>query len=91
VADLKIGNIVRLKQNHAKWCLEHPEIYQLFDGTIAKDYEIETQLHLVACLGEPVYGIITGYGSFNSYLVELKSGEFQTTYYVGREHVVKIK
>lgn len=78
---LEIGTKVQLKQSQAKWYLDHLDIYFRPDGTFDDYYETETQLHLLCCLGEPVYGTIKGYG-IDCYLVEWECGSYSTTYYI---------
>lgn len=82
-----IGHKVIMKQNNAKWFLENPEIYVSGSG-VDTEYETETLIHLICCLGESVRGKIIEYnpcGKF--YLVKFKVSNLTATYWVERNHI----
>jgi hypothetical protein len=80
-----INQKVQLKQSCAKWHLEHPEIYG-FKGALLDPYETDTLLHLVCCLGEPVYGKVIAKGNSGCWLVKWEIGDLSAQYYVARHH-----
>lgn len=80
-----INQKVQLKPSYAKWHLDNPEIYG-FKGALLDLYESETLLHLVCCLGEPVYGKIIAKGNSGCWLVQWKVGNLSAKYYVDRHH-----
>lgn len=82
-----INQKVRLKPSCAKWFLNNPEIYVNYStGTMSNNYEIETLIHLICCLGEPVYGKIINHGNSDCWLVKWKIGNLSTQYYTARHH-----
>ncbi len=87
---MKIGQKVILKPSYAKWHLNHPEIYT--NGiSWDKEYEEETLLHLVCCLGEPVYGkVLRYYSDTRTALVKFRVGNITVKYWVERHHVEKV-
>lgn len=82
-----INQKVKLKSSYAKWHLDHPEIYEI-NGKMDELYETDILIHLVCCLGEPVYGrIIKASRTMNKcWLVKWKIGNLSTQYYVERHH-----
>lgn len=88
---LNVGQKVKLKISHAKWYLDHPEIYESAKG-IDKEYKKETMLHLVCALGEPVYGkIINVNGYSGNYLVRFRVANLISTYWISIKHIEVIK
>lgn len=81
-----INQKVQLKPSYAKWHLDHPEIYEV-NGHMDDKYENDTLIHLICCLGEPVYGTIIRKGNDNCWLVKWKVGNLSTQYYVERHHI----
>ena len=77
---------VKLKRSFAKWYLDNPEIYKYSNGKVSMDYETDTLIHLICCLGEPVYGTIIEKGSHGCWLVKWKIGKFSTEYYASKRH-----
>lgn len=91
---MKLNTKVRLKKSYAKWHLEHLDVYFVggdFNKRCDPSYEGETQLHLVCCLGEPVYGKVLRVNTFlnlsSTYLVKFKIGKYKTEYWVEEKHV----
>ncbi len=82
MSKFKVGTKVLLKKRLAKWYLDHPEIYT--NGlTWDKDYEEETLLHLICCMGVPLTGIIICPASMkNTWMVNFKCSGLTMSYVV---------
>jgi hypothetical protein len=87
MSKFEIGDRVQLKISYAKWHLDHPEIYG--ENSESSSFEEETQLHLVCCLGEPVYGKIIRYGNMDCFHVKWRVGNLSATYYVDPKDLIK--
>ncbi len=91
---MRINTKVRLKESCARWHLDHLDLYFVAGDFTRKpdySYETETILHLICCLGEPVYGKIIEINHFIHgpyyYLVQLKIGKYKAKYWVEKKHV----
>lgn len=80
-----INQKVKLKPSLAKWHLDHPEVYE-FNGQFTGNYETDTLIHLICCLGEPIYGKIIREGNSGCWLVKWKIDDLSAQYYVSRHH-----
>lgn len=78
------GKKVLMKKRIAKWHLETPEVYGALGGKVDDNYESDTLLHLVCCLGEPVYGRVMHEGT-DCYMVAFKVGNIKAAYYINRK------
>lgn len=86
-----IGKKVRLKKSHAKWHLDHPEVYQKPNGAMDICYEPETLIHLMCCMGVPITGWVTSEGgSRGVWGVTWLVGNLSAFYYVDKNHYEKI-
>ncbi len=81
---LEIGQKVTMKVSGAKWYLNHPEVYVGPKG-IDSNWEEETLVHLICCLGESVPGKIVAYGT-NCYKVDFRISNLLASYYVDRRN-----
>lgn len=87
---LQVGSVVKLKKSHAKWHLEHPEIYFDFYGNLSPDYEPETLLHLLACMDHPVTGTLVEDNDnlhMPIFLAEFKVAGIKMSYWVTTKEV----
>ncbi len=84
---MKIGDKVQLKPSYAKWYLNHPDIYVNGYDEVDRFYEKETLMHLMCCLGEPIYGVVTKNGSMRCYGVKWKIGNLSAFYFVTKRNV----
>lgn len=83
---LKPGTIVKMKESNAKWMLDHPDIYYVKGKLRKKDvsfYETETKIHMLCCMGEPIYGIILqcSLPDLGTYKILWAMGSLNTRYY----------
>lgn len=83
---------VKLKPSYAKWHLDHPEIYE-FNGEVHEAYEVETLLHLMCCMGVPVYGKILKESKNipKTYKVKFRVGRLSMSYWVERPNIIAVK
>ncbi len=84
-----IGKQVTLRPSYARWHLDHPELYEGGSG-VDECYEEETLIHLICCLGEPVYGTILAERDFEYtwiYEVRFKISNLTMTYWVSARHI----
>lgn len=92
MSNFKVGDTVTLNPRHAQWHLEHPEIYFCGPGTKKqhKIFGVETQLHLMACMGVPIKGKIVRQGDSDCWGVEFREAGLQMFYYVERQDITKL-
>jgi hypothetical protein len=88
---LKPGTIVQMKVSTAKWMLDHPEIYTFannWKASYVKEFDREAIIHMLCCLGEPVYGVVLDQNE-QAYKVLWAIGHKKsetTWYWVERKH-----
>jgi len=60
---MRKSDSVQMLESYARWHLENPCLYNfLKDGNPSKKSDTEIQVHLLCCLGEPVYGLVVQRG-----------------------------
>ncbi len=60
----KLGSLVEMTARHAKWTLNHLDIYERSGGLVdTPQLDTSVQLCLMQLIGVPVTGKITGYGA----------------------------
>lgn len=82
----KIGDKVVLKKRIAKWHLDTPEVYAAPNGTVDEDYEPETLLNLMCCMGVPVYGKIIRPGT-ECWYVSFKCANIKAAFYIDSKDI----
>lgn len=85
-----IGKKVQMKVSNAKWYLDHPDVYELC-GKLAcvKEFDTETQIHLMCAIGVPVIGKIIGKGN-DCWNVQWSVAALRATYYIDRKYFTVI-
>jgi hypothetical protein len=81
---------VQLNPKSARWHLDHPEIYEVPGSRkVDLNYENDTLIHLMCCLGEPVYGevVTKTHSNPDTWRVKFKIADLEMQYCVEREHV----
>lgn len=86
---MKIGDKVQLKENYAKWYLNHPEVYESAKG-LDKEYWTETLLHLMCCFKIPIEGRVID-RSDEYFHVEFRHAKLRMDYWVCSSRVRRLK
>lgn len=79
-----IGKTVTMGKRYAKWHLDNPDIYGAADYEY-KEFDTESVMHMLCCMGEPVFGVVIEKGSFGCWLIEYEVAGLKTEYYVERK------